>query len=238
MKKIIFTVAAVVAVVGSSFAQKATLDNPWSLEGAINYSGAGGIDWSAPTIRARYFVNENIAIRAQLGLGDGLGTAMSEKYTFNAPAPGLNAGQVGTLDINRMAWNAQIGAEYHLAGTDRLSPYFALGLNFGGGGSTAKTVDSDGVTYVNGLSTERSGKFGMFGVGLGAGLDVYIIENLYIGFELGLNFDSYNYKDEESTITMTTGGTTVTTTTVTPGHKETYLSTGAMNAAFRLGWRF
>lgn len=234
MKKIIFTVAAVIAVVGSSFAQKATLDNPWSLEGGINYSGTGGIDWTAPTIRARYFVNENIAVRVQLGLGDGLGTAMSESKTFL----GANAGEEGTLEIKRMAWNAQVGGEYHLAGTDRLSPYFALGLNFGGGKSTATTENSDGTAFVTGLSTERTGGFSMFGVGLGAGLDVYVIENLYLGVELGLNFDTYNYKDTESTVTMVAGGTTVSTTTTTPGRKETYLSTGAMNAAFRLGWRF
>lgn len=84
MKKIIFTVATVVALVGSSFAQKATTDNPWSLEGVINYSGAGGVDWKAPTVRARYFVNDNIAVRAQLGLGDPLNpnTAMSESHRF------------------------------------------------------------------------------------------------------------------------------------------------------------
>ena len=248
MKRIIFTVAAVVAVVGSSFAQKATLDNPWSLEGAINYSGAGGIDWTAPTIRARYFVNENIAVRVQLGLGDGLGTPMSESYIYNAPTPGIDAGKTGTFDINRMAWNAQIGGEYHLAGTDRLSPYFALGLNFGGG--SLKEVSTDAApgapgnsnpsafSYANGVSTEKAGKFSMFGVGLGAGLDVYVIENLYLGLELGINFDTYNYKDGEYTYTVVAGSTTTTTTTVTPGHKETYLSTGAMNAAFRLGWRF
>ena len=236
MKKIIFTVAAVVAIVGSSFAQKATLDNPWSLEGGINYSGAGGIDWKAPTVRARYFVNENIAVRAQLGLGDGLGTAMSEKYTFTEFGDGT--GGEGTLDINRMAWNAQIGGEYHLAGTDRLSPYFALGLNFGGGSSKATTANSNGTAFVDGLSTERTGKFSMFGVGLGAGLDVYVIENLYLGLELGINFDTYNYGEVENTTTVVAGGTTTVTTAVTPGYKETYLSTGAMNAAFRLGWRF
>jgi hypothetical protein len=62
MKKIIFTVATVVALAGSTFAQKATLDNPFSLEGVLNYSGADGIAWQAPTIRARYFVNENLPL--------------------------------------------------------------------------------------------------------------------------------------------------------------------------------
>lgn len=250
MKKIIFTVAAVVAVMGSSFAQKATLDNPWSLEGGINYSGAGGIDWKAPTIRARYFVNENIAARVQLGLGDPLNpnTPMSEKYTYNGAIGSVDEGKTGAFNINRMAWTAQIGGEYHLAGTDRLSPYFALGINFGGGSlkevstdaapATPGSSDPSTFNYANGVSTEKTGGYSMFGVGLGAGLDVYVIENLYLGLELGLNFNSYNHKDGEYTSTVTGGGTTTTTTNVTPGHKETRLSTGAMNAAFRLGWRF
>ena len=250
MKKIIFTVAAVIAVVGSSFAQKATLDNPWSLEGGINYSGTGGIDWTAPTIRARYFVNENIAARVQLGLGDGLGTAMSEKYTYNAPMGGVNEGKTGTMEVKRMAWTAQIGGEYHLAGTDRLSPYFALGINFGGGSAKVTSTDASSAnlgdsnpdksdfTYTNGFNSELTGKYSMFGVGLGAGLDVYVIENLYLGVELGLSFNNYKYGESNLTYSQTTGGTTVTTTAVSPEYKRSYLSTGAMNAAFRLGWRF
>lgn len=254
MKKIIFTVAAVVAVMGSSFAQKATLDNPWSLEGAINYSGTGGIDWKAPTVRARYFVNENIAARVQLGLGDPLNpnTAMSEKYNYFENGDGT--GRDGTLEINRMQWKAQIGGEYHLAGTDRLSPYFALGINFGGGNSKIVGTDvfpanpadlqngnpdKSDFGYANGFSSERTGKFSMFGIGLGAGLDVYVIENLYLGLELGINFDSYKYG--EGNLTYTTpaaGGGSTTVTGVSAEYSKSHLSTGPMNAAFRLGWRF
>ncbi|MEN9442790.1 MAG: hypothetical protein RLZ33_2867 [Bacteroidota bacterium] len=244
MKKLAILVGAI-ALTGSTFAQKATLDNPWSLEGGINYNSGTGIDWNAPTIRARYFVNENIAARVQLGIGDGLGTPMKESYTVY-DGDSLN-GATGTAEIKRMNWVAQIGAEYHLAGTDRMSPYFALGINFGGGSQKQTTsdampkitptdIDAAASTYGKGVNYTDEGKMSMFGVSVGAGMDFYVFENIYLGVELGLGFSSYNYKDYTGTLTTTTPATT--TEVFSPGSKESHLSTGAANAAFRLGWRF
>ncbi len=231
MKKLAILVGALV-LTGSTFAQKATLDNPFSLEGVLNYTTGSGVDWSAPTIRARYFVNDNIAARVQLGLGDGMGTPNSETYDFYENGDGTGA--TGTYEIKRSAWNAQVGAEYHLSGTDRISPYFMLGINFGGGSENWDGSNSDGSSYVADYKEEATMKMSMFGVGLGAGLDVYVFENVYLGVELGLNFSSMTYDDTE--MTVTTGG--MTFKSVSPGYKETYLNTGAANAAFRLGWRF
>ena len=75
----------------------------------------------------------------------------------------------------------------------------------------------------------------MFGVGLGAGLDIYLIENLYVGLELGLNFAQYSYKD--MTTTETSGGNS-TSNLFDDDYKRSYLGTGAANAAVRFGWRF
>ena len=61
MKKSIFMVALLLGAATTSFAQKANLDNPFSLEGAMNFAG-GGVTWEAPNVRARYFVNDNIAV--------------------------------------------------------------------------------------------------------------------------------------------------------------------------------
>lgn len=234
MKKLAILVGAVL-ISATTFAQKATTDNPFSLEGSMNLTG-GGLSWQSPTIRARYFVNDNIAARVSLGLGDGLGTPMSESYTFSKFNNSDSASVIGTADYKNSAWNAQIGAEYHVAGTDRLSPYFMLGINFGGGSSSLSTSESDGSTYVQDLAIEGSGKMSMFGVGIGAGLDVYIIENLYVGLELGLNFASYSYKDMTNVVTA--GDPAVVTSTFSDDYKMSYMNTGAGNAAIRLGWRF
>ena len=234
MKRIIFSALAVIAFAGTSFSQKATLDNPWSLEGVLSFTNPGGINWSAPTIRARYFVNENIAARVQLGLGDGLGTPRSESYTFYENGDGT--GGSGTQDITRLQWMAQIGGEYHLTGTDRMSPYFGLGINFGGGSYAESWDKYDGTGYNANIGAEVDAKYSMFGVGLLAGMDYYVFENIYLGLELGLTFNSYNYSDV--TTVVTSAVPSGTTTIVNAGNKESYISTGAGSAAFRLGWRF
>jgi len=228
MKKSIFMVALLLGAATTSFAQKANLDNPFSLEGAMNLAG-GGVTWEAPNLRARYFVNDNIAVRASLGLGDGLGTPRSESYTFTD-----TSGAAGTRDITRLAWNAQIGAEYHLEGTDRMSPFFGLGINFGGGSYNENWVDSDGAGYVEGLSAAVDYSQSMVGFQLGAGIDIYLMDNLYCGFELGLGWSSYTYGDVTTDVTTAAG----TTTSVQDGSSETYIGTGAGNASVRFGWRF
>jgi outer membrane protein W len=228
MKKLAILVGAIL-LSGATFGQKATMDNPWSLEGAVAFGGTSGVTWTAPTVRARYFVKENIAIRASLGLGDGLGTPRSENYTFTENPDGT--GEIGTFVISRLSWNAQIGGEYHLAGTDRMSPYFMLGINFGGGTETGTTENSDSETYVAGLNAKQEGGFNMFGAQLGAGMDYYVAENIYVGLELGISYMSKSMDD----VTQTLNGALINTT---PGSSMSYLSTAAGNAALRLGWRF
>jgi hypothetical protein len=74
----------------------------------------------------------------------------------------------------------------------------------------------------------------MFGVGVGAGMDYYIFENVYLGLELGLGWMTQTIK-EGSDIRVDGG---ITTTEVSLASKSTVIGTNAMNAAFRLGWRF
>ncbi len=234
MKKLLVLVGAV-ALVGSTFAQKPSADeSKYSLEGGLNYNAGTGIQWSAPSIRFRYFVNDNIAARLQLGLGDGLyqATPRTEEYNYSENADGTGA--VGTEKISRMMWMVQIGGEYHLEGTDRLSPYFMLGINLGGGSRTDEWTNYDGNGYTQDFSAKVENGYSMFGVAVGAGMDFYVFENVYFGLELGLGFMSRTYKDGVASVTV--GNTTTTSTNL--GWKETYMGTSAMNAAFRLGWRF
>jgi opacity protein-like surface antigen len=232
MKKLLVLVGAV-ALVGSTFAQKPSADDSkYSLEGGINYAAGTGIQWSAPNIRFRYFVNDNIAGRLQLGLGDGIGnTPNSEEYQYAEGGAGTG---IGTEKISRSSWMVQLGAEYHLAGTDRLSPYFMLGINIGGGSQTDEWTDFDGTGYMAGMSARVENGFSMFGVGVGAGMDFYVFENVYVGLELGLSYMARTWKGQVTEETV--GGTTTTTTGL--DSKESYLGTLPRNAAFRLGWRF
>ncbi|MDG1736056.1 MAG: hypothetical protein P8H94_09430, partial [Crocinitomicaceae bacterium] len=74
-----------------------------------------------------------------------------------------------------------------------------------------------------------------FGLGLGAGVDYYIFDNIYIGMEMGLSWDSYT--DGGGSASITGGGTTTDITTESSGSVSA-LSLGGGNMGFRIGWRF
>ena len=169
MKKLMILVSAV-ALSGTMFAQKGTTDNPWTLEGVINYSADGGMDWQAPNVRARYFLKENMAGRLTLGYSNAT-----------------------TDDSNSVSDNSiGLGFEYHLAGNEKMSPYFTAGVNFGGGNNKVAGVDN---------------KTSNLDFGIAAGLDYYVAENIYLGLEIGLlNYGSDKVGDGDATTGMNLGG--------------------------------
>ena len=169
MKKLMILVSAV-ALSGTMFAQKGTTDNPWTLEGAVNYTSADGMDWQAPDVRLRYFLKDNMAARLTLGYSNAT-----------------------TDDSNSVSDNSiGLGFEYHLAGNEKMSPYFTAGVNFGGGNNKVAGVDN---------------KTSNLGFGIAAGLDYYVFENIYLGLEIGLlNYESKSVGDADATTKMGLGG--------------------------------
>jgi opacity protein-like surface antigen len=182
MKKLMILVSAV-ALSGTMFAQKGTTDNPWTLEGSIDYKSSTGFDWDAPSVRARYFFKDNMAGRLNLGYSS---TSFDDSNSVSGNSIGL-------------------GFEYHLAGNDKMSPYFSAGLNFGGSNTTINNVEA---------------KTSSLGLGIGAGLDYYVAENIYLGLEIGL----LNYGS------------------ATSGEGDNEVTTSGMNlgggSSIRMGWRF
>ena len=165
MKKLMILVSAV-ALSGTMFAQKAGSDNPFSLEGAMNVSKEG-VSWAAPELRMRYFIQDNLALRLTLGRDAVSSTSTETDTTYDSNGTAtLTTSEVTTKNS---IMNFGLAAEYHLAGTDRMSPYFTAGFNFG-----------------NNTRTEIS----TFGLNLGAGIDYYVAENIYVGLELGFNYNS------------------------------------------------
>lgn|SRR5690554_2152828 len=256
MKKIILTgcLAMSALFMGNVNAQtyaeveKATDATPFSIETPLMQNFGNGMNWTSPALRGRYFLDNDIAIRLQIGLGDGLGSAMSTSNRFYENSDGT--GGEGTQEINRMAVNFQLGGEYHFLGTQKLDPYAYLGINFGFG-----SLNEEGTTYNDGAyagsphpvfgpqpvgynpdySYERSGGYSLFGATVGLGMDFYFVENVYLGVELGVGYTGFNYKDGERTDVAKVGTTTHEITRVAAGHKESYIGT---QASLRLGWRF
>ena len=187
MKKLMILVSAV-ALSGTMFAQKAGSDNPYSLEGAMNVSKEG-VSWAAPNLRMRYFIKDNLALRLTLGRDAVSETSTETNTTYDST--GTATVTTSEVTTKNSIMNFGLAAEYHLAGTDRMSPYFTAGFNVG-----------------NNTNTDVS----TFGLNLGAGIDYYVAENIYVGLELGFN---YNTSDGSSSSSL-----------------------GNAASALRMGWRF
>ena len=193
MKKLMILVSAV-ALSGTMFAQKAGSDNPYSLEGAMNVS-KDGVSWAAPNLRMRYFIKDNLALRLTVGRD---GSSVTTTVPASTSTVTDTAGNTTTTTIpasevttKNSIMNFGLAAEYHLPGTDRMSPYFTAGFN------TGKDSRND---------------FSTFGLNVGAGIDYYVAENIYVGLELGFNYTS------------------------TDGSSSSSLGNAA--SALRMGWRF
>lgn len=227
-------------------AQKPTEGAPMTLEGNVAGLAAFGFGNSsatnlngttnagttpsivAPGLRFRYFATENIAVRLSLGFSSSKTTNnFYQNEIDNSGGAGTYVSRIGTTTIG-------IGGEYHFKGTEKLSPYAGLDINFGMGKATTEGDQSNGATWVAADYSEKSEqKTAGFGVGLIAGTDYYFVENFYLGVELGLGFNSYTMK--EGTASVTTGG--VTTEAKGNEMKISGFSNNVMGM-FRLGWRF
>ena len=226
MKKLVLLAGAVV-VSSSLFAQKPSSDVKYSLEGNINYDATNGFSWTAPNLRARYFVNDNIAARVQIGLG-----STNDKTNYYEGGTGTGTGYNTDKTSSMMV---QLAGEYHLSGTDKMSPYFMAGVSFGSSSTSSVGENNDGSNYLADVSYKSKTSMGTLGLGIGAGMDYYIAENLYLGFELGIGM--MKNSDKGGSISSTFGGTT-TTTDINAAGSSSGMGTGAMNSAFRIGWRF
>src|SRR5690554_5779193 len=238
MKKIILTgCLAVTALFASNVnaqtyaeVEKATDATPFSIE-VLMGTNNDGINWKAPALRGRYFLSNNLAVRLQLALGDGIGTSTGSQMSEHKDLyeNGDGSGGVGTIDINRVGLAVQLGAEYHFLGTQKLDPFASFGINFGGGREkqSLSQINPSTMLYDAQYGVEGEGGYSVFGAQLGLGMDFYFVENVYFGVKLGLRFGAINKSDKETNITSTVGGVSTTSKSITEGYKEKYVGTQA-----------
>lgn len=236
----IFSISSVSAQKFSEIEKPKSEKNPWSIEMLIRTKNNGGVNWAAPSLRGRYFFTDKWNLRLQVGLGDGTGKPLSEKYHCYEKADGT--GEVGTVTFKRSSFNLQLGTEYHFLGTKKLDPYATIGLNFGYGKLKSDYIHAvaynmpSGVVYGydKNISQRLSNMYNTFGFDLGLGIDFYFVENVYIGLECGFSNSNFTYKDATKYTTIE-NQTPSELESVSPGYKESFL--GA-KAELRLGWRF
>jgi len=208
-------------------AQKPDASVASTLEGQLGWN-ASTLSFNAPSIRYRYFVQDNIAVRVTLGMNN---NSTTDNYFENEAD---NTGKTGTYDTKNNGMNVAIGAEYHFGGTDRLSPYAGIDIMFGSGKSTTDGANSDGSGFVDTYTETSEYKTGMFGVNLVAGTDYYFAENFYMGLELGLGWQSITQKEGSTTVSL---GANPSVTSKSNEAKSSFFGNNAVGT-FRLGWRF
>jgi hypothetical protein len=144
----------------------------------------------------------------------------------------LLVGEVKQVEtINGTAFGLGLGANYHLNGTKRISPFVGAGLGFGiENGST--TVTGEG--YNPNSSSKISGGIFYFDFGVVTGFDFYVVKGLYLGAGVGLLFQFE--KPGKTTVKTTTGGGSTTETTNSSGANIAFGF--AAQPAIRLGWKF
>lgn len=135
-------------------------------------------------LRFRYFTTERSAFRMGFSLG-------MEKQT-----PEEN------VTLKTFDFNIRPGYEWHLAGTERLSPYFGVEADLAFKTSSYEDADEDAfVEKIEGAwstgGTERG--FNRIGLNFIVGADFYVAKRVYIGTEFGFGFQNIKYSDIEIT---------------------------------------
>ncbi len=175
----------------SSFSQKQDQgDIPIELE----FSPLGANPLKISSIRARYFLKENLAFRMGLFAGG------SRKPSFT---------EVNNVELANVArgfnLNLRPGIEKHFNGTERLSPYYGGELSF----TYKKDVtaaESIWSSNADQIKTQKSiSSKSTIGLNVFSGADFYITKKLFLGVELGFGFQyegrgktSVKWKNPES----------------------------------------
>ena len=203
---------------------KGTVTTEVGVSGGLFNTDFGVIDAAA---KFRYFIKDDLAIRAGLGLG-------SRKVETNSvPAPNGNQ----TTTVQRYTDRVfNIGAEKHFSGSDRLSTYVGADLLFAFQGASTKTTtnfDSASNT-IDGQGLGRNAGSG-FGVRVTTGADYYFTKKLYLGVEVGLSY-IMGTTDEVSTTNVAANGNSTTTVNFAKG-SDSETSTRTIGG-LKLGFQF
>lgn len=255
MKKIILAVALMAAVSTSAVAENNYKPEAGSFATELNYSFGGANDgaFELPDqdnygIKLRYFFSDNMVIRLNLGLGTSSNkttryTAFYQENPDPNTGDAVKAGEYEDVTTSKTTtFSIMPGFEYHFDKFNRISPY--VGAELGIRTSVSKNVTEneartnwdENLNKENRPESRNEDKHPGIGFrfNLITGCDVYIVEGLYMGVELGLGYDMMSYK--RGTTTSEIGDVT----TETEGGSSNRESSFKFSAtpSLRIGWVF
>ena len=202
-----------------------------TIEAGLNFSE--GITVVLPQLRYRYFLSDRFAIRGTLN------AATNSKVENVYSNPDNFDGKVGTRTVIDRSWGLQGGLEYHPSGAKRVSPYFGAvaGIGAGRGKELWKDYNQDttGVgIYEFQTTASLNAPFFSYNFGAVAGVDIYLIENLYMGLELNWLMNVRNNRIVEFEIESLAGSYE---RNKAPADRQVSTNFSALPTV-RVGWRF
>lgn len=178
MKKVLMIAAAALFIGSTASAQDVMKQTGGEQNFEVLFAPLGGSPIGIDGIKYRSFTSANTAFRLTAFIG--FGTDVTTNATkLNGKDVELKSSK-SHFDIS-----LQPGLEWHLGGTDRISPYYGAEaiVAFSKSGSKADTPYGSSSDYKK-ITTLSKGNFGL-GVNAFAGVDYYIANNLYLGAEFG-----------------------------------------------------
>ncbi|NBY30112.1 MAG: hypothetical protein EBQ67_04675 [Sphingobacteriia bacterium] len=202
-----------------------------TIEAGLNFSE--GITVVLPQLRYRYFLSDRFAIRGTLNAAT---NSTVENVYSN---PDNFDGKVGTRTVIDRSWGLQGGLEYHPSGAKRVSPYFGAvaGIGAGRGKELWKDYNQDAAgdgIYEFQTTASLNAPFFSYNFGAVAGVDIYLIENLYMGLELNWLMNVRNNRIVEFEIESLAGSAKVN---LAPADRKVSTNFSALPTV-RVGWRF
>ena len=202
-----------------------------TIEAGLNFSE--GITVVLPQVRYRYFLSDRFAIRGTLNAAT---NSTVENVYSN---PDNFDGKVGTRTVIDRSWGLQGGLEYHPSGAKRVSPYFGAvaGIGAGRGKELWKDYDQDAAgdgIYEFQTTASLNAPYFSYNFGAVAGVDIYLIENLYMGLELNWLMNVRNNRIVEFEIESLAGSAKVN---LAPADRQVSTNFSALPTV-RVGWRF
>ena len=147
-----------------------------------------------------------------------------------------NGNGVGSVETLNQHYQITIGYEY-LFKKDRITPYLGFELITGWGKNDEYGSRTDSILFVSDLNYSSQSPISQIGLGVFSGFDFSIVEGLYIGTEIGIQYISTKYARGEFRVMDASSATAADVVTSIPENQiKTFGVSGV--GVIRLGWKF
>ena len=147
-----------------------------------------------------------------------------------------NGNGVGYVEQLSQQYQITLGYEY-LFKKDKLSPYLGFELITGWGKNEEYGSRTDSLLFVSDLNYSSTVPVSQIGIGVFSGFDFSIVDGLYIGTEIGIQYLSTKYNRGELRVMDASSTTSSDMVTSLPENQNKSLGVSGVGVV-RIGWNF